>query len=583
MSQDKKRKTTVFGGVLDAINANRRKKSTINPNATGMGPTQSMPTLDPTAGVEVMQQQFLDWQVTKIAHDLYTRTVYYDTDRISAYQDFRAMDGTPEIAAAMNIIRDECLTRGEKGTILDIYSENKRIKQVLQDLFKNVLNADFNLRLWIRDLIKYGDYFVLLNVDKEVGVYDFLTLPMEEVHREEGYDGRTSSVRFRWETTGDYFEEWQVAHFRLLEDSRKLPYGRCLKYDTYIETNDGFKFIKDIKKGDIVYSLDLKTNKKTESKVLDTVYSGKKEIYKVRTKNNEIETSIEHRFLIFENGEFVYKNVEDLKIGDFLVINKKSSTYNKIKIQKQISNSQNHSNYKDALVNIPDFVDEDFAKFFGFMLGDGWVVNNTVNFALGCDEKINKKYIDLIEKFSGKKVLLRANPNKQGALPHSYVWVNSKMLKEILINQGFLGNCNTKRLPKWVFSSEDKIKKAIIEGLVDSDGSTNVDEWNCKRYGIELANEYLVKDIKFLLQSLGLKTGKVWSRDRKTAIIWDKKYNTKKSFCLYFYDSHLKNCEKHIKNHKDIFSDECIFLINPIIEIESCNIQEDVYDIYVDN
>ncbi|MFA6090088.1 MAG: hypothetical protein WC755_09605, partial [Candidatus Woesearchaeota archaeon] len=149
MAEDKKKRTSIFGGVLDAINSNRRKKSSIDPQSAGMSVTQTMPSLDPKGGVESMQQQFLDWQVTKIAHDLYTRTVYYDTDRISAYQDFRAMDGTPEIAAALNIIRDEALTRSEKGNILEIYSENKRVKQVLQDLFKNVLNVDFNLRLWI--------------------------------------------------------------------------------------------------------------------------------------------------------------------------------------------------------------------------------------------------------------------------------------------------------------------------------------------------------------------------------------------------------------------------------------------------
>ena len=228
MQQNQQKPKTIFAGIADALNASRRKKSTIDPNAPGMGSTQTMPSLNPEQGVENMQQQFLDWQSHKISHDLYTRTVYYDTDRISAYQDFRAMDGTPEIAAALNILRDECLTRGAKGGILEVYSEDKRVKQVLNDLFKNVLNVDFNLRLWIRDLVKYGDYFVHLEVDKEVGIYDFLTLPMEEVHREEGFDGKTSSTRFRWETTGDYFEDWQVAHFRLLEDSRKLPYGRSL-------------------------------------------------------------------------------------------------------------------------------------------------------------------------------------------------------------------------------------------------------------------------------------------------------------------------------------------------------------------
>ncbi|MDG1949999.1 MAG: portal protein, partial [bacterium] len=82
--------------------------------------------------------------------------------------------------------------------------------------------------LWIRDLIKYGDYFVHLHVHKDEGVYDFMTLPQEEIHREEGFDGTASSVRFRWETTQDYFESWQIAHFRLIEDTRKLPYGRSM-------------------------------------------------------------------------------------------------------------------------------------------------------------------------------------------------------------------------------------------------------------------------------------------------------------------------------------------------------------------
>ena len=218
---------SVFSGVLNAIKGNRRAPDQSTVPGTG-GSYQTMPQLDPAKGVETMQQDFLDWQVHKMSHDLYTRTVYFDTDRISAYQDFRAMDNSPEIAAALNIMRDECLTRGENGDILEIYSENDRVKNVLEDLFRNVLQIEFNLRLWIRDLIKYGDYMVYLTIDKEVGIYDFQTLPAEETHREEGYDGTTNSVRFRWETTGDYFEEWQVAHFRLLEDTKKLPYGRSM-------------------------------------------------------------------------------------------------------------------------------------------------------------------------------------------------------------------------------------------------------------------------------------------------------------------------------------------------------------------
>ena len=227
MADEDKNNLSVFSGVNSAINKNKRRTPQVqNPGVVqnvGDGLRQRQGN-----NIEHVQQQFLDWQVNKIAHDLYTRTIYYDTDRISAHQDFRAMDQSPEIAAALNIIRDECITRGEKGKILDIFSENSRVKTVLEDLFFNRLDIDFSLKLWIRDLLKYGDFFLQLHIDKEEGIYGVMSLPTDEIHREEGFDGRTDDVRFRWETTGDIFEDWQIAHFRLLEDTRKLPYGRSI-------------------------------------------------------------------------------------------------------------------------------------------------------------------------------------------------------------------------------------------------------------------------------------------------------------------------------------------------------------------
>lgn len=226
MAEDKKPQS-IFQGVVDAINGGKKKTPT-SPASAQFAPNKADGLVNSESPIEEMQQQFLDWQVNKIAHNLYTRSIYFDTDRISAYQDFRAMDMSPEIAAALNIIRDECLTRSEKGNILEIYSENSRVKEILKDLFGNRINVDYNLKLWIRDLVKYGDYFVFLEIDKTEGIYNFLSLPVEEIHREEAYDGNPESVRFRWETMGMYFEDWQVAHFRMLEDTKKLPYGRSI-------------------------------------------------------------------------------------------------------------------------------------------------------------------------------------------------------------------------------------------------------------------------------------------------------------------------------------------------------------------
>jgi len=119
-------------------------------------------------------------------------------------------------------------TRSEKGQILEIYSNNSRIKGVLKDLFHNNLNISYNLMFWTREMLKFGDCFVKLETDRELGVFDCTALPVQEIHREEAYDGNLNSARFRWDLNNMYFEEWQVAHFRIATDGARLPYGRSI-------------------------------------------------------------------------------------------------------------------------------------------------------------------------------------------------------------------------------------------------------------------------------------------------------------------------------------------------------------------
>lgn len=212
-------KPNTFTGILKMVRGTPDKKepSTNKQGLVGTGNS-----------TEQIQQNYLDFQVNRIANDLYRRTVYYDTDRISAYQDYRAMDHSPEVAQALDIMRDECLVPNEYGEILQVYSDNERIKTELKDLFVNRLNVNYLLSLWIRDLLMYGDYFVYLHVNKDHGVTNLQSLPQEEIFREEGHNDQIDSVRFRWEANNMYFEEWQIAHFRLLESTKRLPYGRSV-------------------------------------------------------------------------------------------------------------------------------------------------------------------------------------------------------------------------------------------------------------------------------------------------------------------------------------------------------------------
>jgi hypothetical protein len=169
-------------------------------------------------------------EVFKKAHsDVYNSTLraYGSYDRMSRYSDFSEMEGTPEISSALDIYAEECVSPDVEGTILSIYSENRMVKKILDELFYDVLNVDFNLVMWVRNLCKYGDFFLFNDIHPEYGVVNCFPIPISEIEREEGFDSNDpGAVRFRWVTQGNrVLENWQVSHFRLLGSDAFLPYG----------------------------------------------------------------------------------------------------------------------------------------------------------------------------------------------------------------------------------------------------------------------------------------------------------------------------------------------------------------------
>lgn len=137
---------------------------------------------------------------------------------------------TPELAAALDIYADETCAQDDKGRVLHIYSDNEKIREILEDLFYNTLNVEFNLRSWVRNLVKYGDMFLYNDVSPEHGVINAFPIPVNEIEREENYDPNDPmAVRYRWVTLGNRtLENWEVTHFRLLGNDMFLPYGSSI-------------------------------------------------------------------------------------------------------------------------------------------------------------------------------------------------------------------------------------------------------------------------------------------------------------------------------------------------------------------
>ncbi len=160
--------------------------------------------------------------------------------RLNLFQDYEAMDADAIISSALDIYSDESTMKSEYGEVLTINSDNDQIKKILHNLFYDILNIEFNLWPWIRNMCKYGDFFLKLEIDEKYGITNVVPLPVYDVSRLEGLDPENPEfVKFVIESSSqasrykrqdsavkEELENFQVAHFRLLSDSNYLPYGK---------------------------------------------------------------------------------------------------------------------------------------------------------------------------------------------------------------------------------------------------------------------------------------------------------------------------------------------------------------------
>ena len=168
----------------------------------------------------------------------------YQYLRPSLYSDYDSMDTDAIIASALDIIADESTLKNDMGEVLAIKSPDEDIQKILYNLFYDVLNIEFNLWPWIRNMCKYGDFFLKLEIAEKYGVYNVIPYTAFHIERLEGIDkNNPSEVKYRFAPEGvsasSYggvnsnslmFDNYEMAHFRLLTDVNFLPYGR-----SYIE------------------------------------------------------------------------------------------------------------------------------------------------------------------------------------------------------------------------------------------------------------------------------------------------------------------------------------------------------------
>lgn len=413
---------------------------------------------------------------------------------------------------------------------------------------------------------------------------------------------------------------------RSIEDAT-LIYHLCLIGDTRVQTPMGYKYISEIREGDLV---NVFTAAGLESASVSKQWmTGKRDVFTVKSRHHSITGTDNHPVLVYDSeiDRIHYVSISDLRPEQHSLVYEKQPATNKkvpLSVPRQkvyrildskawgrysIADKENfvrklasaadvkvttmrnflygHQyaplNVVQTVVNetnaldhvlfdekfegrtdneifVPDFVDENFARLFGFLLGDGSISDYSITFAEGTNDRQNRFYASLLETYFG-------NCRRQRNAGRNYSnWTTSNTLGvELLASLGFHNGSTIKRIPEWVFTCEDAIKIAFIAGFCDADAhiKTNTKTWAAE---IELSNKRLIEDIKVLWSNLGFASGHIRHRKRQGGRTIKgnlKPLPDSESWSLYISMVPLSHLE-------------------PIVSIEPAGTQ-DVWDIEVDH
>ena len=161
----------------------------------------------------------------------YDSNYYAQQNRMMLYTDYEMMDKDPIISSALDIYSDESTLADQFGEILTIKSNNTNIQKILHNLYYDILNIDFNMWPWIRNLCKYGDFYLKLDISDGLGIMNARPFSAYEIERLEEFDEQKGEyeIKFRHSYSEmDEYDVFEIAHFRMISDSNFLPYGRSM-------------------------------------------------------------------------------------------------------------------------------------------------------------------------------------------------------------------------------------------------------------------------------------------------------------------------------------------------------------------
>ena len=477
----------------------------------------------------------------ELLQEWFLKKFQLSSNRQERYRIFYDMDQFDLVQAVMDVYAEECTQKDyDKGRTVWIESKHTHMIEAGDSCLKNVLMEDRAFAI-VRRCCLLGDNFRRTIYQAGKGVLGWKFADPAKVHRVEDKFDRLLGFRedgktFRGARKYRLSWPWDYVHYRLMGKDDESQYGssavaplfRCWRQlceigSSIVWTVEGPIEIRNLKKGDSVYCHDAASGETRVTKVAALLAMGMRGVIRVQTQHRQIVLTPDHGLLVkTPKGEFCYKKAKDLAVSpapgysykaDRLVLPRVIDGEDTYEIQMNSDNyvrvdgnifwkGRAHRSVKPTKHLDADFrftAGVQFARMFGFMLGDGWLTKSRmrVGFALKMDERTNRKYIRLFrELFSVRKYQRTdAVPNRGGQ-----VNFHSSALVDLFHAAGFITGFQNKRVPPWMFGMSREFKRELIRGLMDADGSRQGNGWR-----LSLSNKVLMQQVVMVCQQSGFK------------------------------------------------------------------------------
>ncbi|MBM3251893.1 MAG: hypothetical protein FJZ11_03830, partial [Candidatus Omnitrophica bacterium] len=231
-------------------------------------------------------------------------------------------------------------------------------------------------------------------------------------------------------------------------------------------------------------------------------HNGRAKVKKIQTNcGYAITTTPEHRLrVIDENGNYIWRHARDLKIGDWVALQKDTYfTENNYPLPK--CSFQPHFNAQ--AIKTPEAATKELGELVGFFIGDGAMSINKrgtgrLIFTINDEDKETRDYLSKITKelFGIKPKLQKKKCDKS-----TNYFFNSTVLVHWLKQLGIMKKGALEaHIPEIVFRAGKNFTYGFLRGLFSADGYVSDEGY----VSLSSVSQKLVADTQLLLLSLGM-------------------------------------------------------------------------------